>query len=159
MDRGSYAAETFDISNFKSNNDYVARLFKLVFHIILFFPDAKELRIISQRRCLSNYVKLRQVYTRITSTCIGLICYEKRSYRCATTSLNAVKIACKLAMLGTLARFPCVNSTKTALNQTSTCKAKHFFLKFYENQNPDFYGLLKDGDNSILLSSTKRLLN
>ena len=32
-----YAAETFYISNFKSNNEYVVRLFKLVFLIILVF--------------------------------------------------------------------------------------------------------------------------
>ena len=35
-----YAAETFYISNFKSNNDYVVRLFKYVCHTILVFLDA-----------------------------------------------------------------------------------------------------------------------
>ena len=32
-----YAAETFHILNFKSNNDNVVRLFKHVFHILLVF--------------------------------------------------------------------------------------------------------------------------
>ena len=35
-----HAAETFYISNFKSNNDYVVRLIKQVCHIILVFLDA-----------------------------------------------------------------------------------------------------------------------
>ena len=47
---------------------------------------------------------------------------------CATTSKKAVKIARELVMLGILARF-FVNSNKTALNQKSTCKAKHFLKK------------------------------
>ena len=35
-----YAAETFYFSSFKGNNDYVVRLFKQVFHIILVFLNA-----------------------------------------------------------------------------------------------------------------------
>ena len=63
-----YAAETFYISNFKSNNDYVVRLFKQIFHIILVFLDALR----TPKRSQSE---------------------------CATTSSNALKIACNLVML------------------------------------------------------------
>ena len=68
-----YAAETFYISNFKSNNEYVVRLFKLVFLIILVFLDALRTSNYSSGELLIKSCKFRQVNTTITSTSIGLI--------------------------------------------------------------------------------------
>ena len=72
---------------------------------------------------------------------------------CTTASLNAVKIACKLVMLW-LDFFE--NSNATTLNQRSICKAKHFFPEILRKSKFRFYGVLKDGQNSILL--IRRLL-
>ena len=71
---------------------------------------------------------------------------------CATASLNADKLLVNSSC------YECwldlyVNCNKTASNQISTCKAKHFLMKFEE------YGLQRVGQNSILLSSTKRVLH
>ena len=91
---------TFYISSFKSNNYYVVRLIKQVFHIILVFLDALK---------TPNY----SVEEILIKSCIMQICLHKHHFyvyrtdfatkrgqsASATTYLNAVKIACNLVML------------------------------------------------------------
>ena len=65
--------ETFYISKVSGNTDYLVRLFKQVFQIILVFHDALRTPIYSSEEYLINHVKCRQVYTNITCTSIELI--------------------------------------------------------------------------------------
>ena len=95
-----YAAKTVYISNLKSNNDYVVRLIKRVFHIILVFLDALRtpnysldellIKLCKMQSCLHKH--LFYVYKTDFAMKLGQSAY-------AVTCLNAVKIACNLAML------------------------------------------------------------
>ena len=68
----------------------------------------------------------------------------------ATTSLNVVKIACKLVMLSILPRSLC--------KLDKHVKSKIFLPESVRKSKFGFYEVLNDGQNSMLLSSSKILL-
>ena len=93
------SAETIYISNFNSNNDYVVRFLE-VFHIILVFLYALRTPNYSLDELLIKSCKMHTGYHKNHFYVYGTDFAMKRGQsECATTSLNAVKIACNPAML------------------------------------------------------------
>ena len=85
---------------FKSNNDYVVRLFKQVFHIILVFLDALRTPDYSLEELLIKSCKMQTGLHKHHFYVYRTDFAKKRGHiSCATTSLYAVKIACDLVML------------------------------------------------------------
>ena len=92
--------ETFYISNFKSNNNYVVKLIKHIFRIILVFLDALRTPNYSLEELLIKSCKiqtgLHKHHFYVYRTDFAM---KRGQSACATTSLNAVKIVCSLVMV------------------------------------------------------------